>query len=164
MGSAKYVAIDPGKKGGIAIYENEKVTLLPTPLVGKELDLTQIAFLLKGSSHVVIEKATARPGQGVTSTFTFGMGYGALQGICLALGVPISIVTPQAWKGVVLAGTQKDKDAAIAYCAKAFPSVSLLPTPKSRTPSDGMADALCILEWGRRKLWFYSLAATGEVE
>ena len=57
-----------------------------------------------------------------------------------------------AWKKTVLAGTAKDKDAAIEYCRRAFPQVSLLPGPRCRKPHDGMADALCLLEYGRRVL------------
>ncbi len=70
------------------------------------------------------------PGQGVSSTFKFGQGYGSILGIAAALSIPTELVTPQAWKKVVLAGTAKDKDAAVGYCRRAFPNVSLLPGPR----------------------------------
>jgi hypothetical protein len=43
----------------------------------------------------------------------------------------------------VLAGTTKDKDAAIAYCRRAFPDVALV-LPRCRVPHDGIADAVWV--------------------
>jgi len=86
------------------------------------------------------------PFQGVASTFTFGRGFGGVLGAIKALGLPM----PQAWQKAILAGTPGDKPAAIQYATSRFPSASLLATARSRTPSDGIADALCLAEWGRR--------------
>ena len=47
---------------------------------------------------VVVEKVNAMPGQGVTSMFNFGQTFGAIKGICAALGLPIFFVTPSKWK------------------------------------------------------------------
>jgi hypothetical protein len=41
------------------------------------------------------------------------------------------------------------KDAAIAYCRRAFPDVPLV-MPRCRNPHDGIADSLCILQYGLR--------------
>ena len=121
------------------------------PLAGKELDLPTLAAIIRSAAPelAVIEKVHSMPGQGVSSTFSFGTGYGQLQGLLAGLGIPFELVTPQAWKKVVLAGTAKDKDAAIAYCRRAFPEVPLI-MPRCRTPHDGIADALCLLQFGVR--------------
>ncbi len=147
-------AIDPGLSGGLAILKDGEVTARPMPLGGKDLDLVLISQWLKDSSPglVIVEKVHSMPGQGVASMFKFGQGYGAILGIAAALTIPTELVTPQAWKKVVLAGSAKDKDAAIDYCRRAFPQVSLLPVPRCRKPHDGLADALCLLEYGRRVL------------
>jgi len=156
-----YIAFDPGLKGGIAVAamcandEPWDTYAEAMPIAGKEIDCEAIAKTLTilkeyGNVIAIIEKVGAMPGQGVTSMFTFGKGYGTLIGICGGLGVRVELVTPQAWKKVVLAGTAKDKDAAIAYCRRAFPDISLLRTSSCKTPSDGIADALCILEYGKR--------------
>jgi hypothetical protein len=79
------------------------------------------------------------PGQGVASSFTFGTGYRQIQGLLAGRGIPFELVTPQAWKKLVLAGTTKDKDAAIAYCRRAFPDVALV-LPRCRVSHDGIAD------------------------
>jgi crossover junction endodeoxyribonuclease RuvC len=145
------IAIDPGLSGGIAIRYQGKLTAQLLPLAGKTLDLAELANIIRQArpTLAIVEKVHAMPGQGVTSMFTFGMGYGAIQGILATLKIPYELVTPQRWKGVVLAGTTKDKNAAIAYCRRAFPNVSLVP-PRCRKPHDGIADALCLLEYGRR--------------
>lgn len=145
-------AIDPGLSGAVAILWNDQVQAKPLPIAGKDLDLTTLSQWLKAASPglLVVEKVHSMPGQGVASMFKFGQGFGAILGIAAALGIPTELVTPQAWKKTILAGTDKSKDAAIAYCRRVFPQVSLLPGPRCRKPHDGLADALCLLEYGRR--------------
>ena len=154
--------IDPGKTGGIALVDtliSGSEQACPMPITGKEIDGHTIAGLLANADLVVLEKVASRPGQGVASMFKFGMVYGIIQGICLGGAIPYELVTPQHWKKVVLAGTTKDKDAAIAYCTRRFPHVSLLATERSRNPHDGMADALCLMEFGRRLFAVEAMAA-----
>jgi crossover junction endodeoxyribonuclease RuvC len=145
------IALDPGQKGGIAIQQHGITAAYPMPLAGKVLDLPTLAQMVRSASPdiAVIEKVGSMPGQGVASTFTFGNGYGQLQGLLAGLGIPFELVTPQAWKKLILAGTTKDKDAAIAYCRRAFPDVPLV-MPKCRVPHDGIADSLCLLQYGIR--------------
>ena len=45
-----------------------------------------------------MEQVNAMPGQGVTSMFNFGQTFGAIKGICAALGLPIYFVRPAKWK------------------------------------------------------------------
>jgi crossover junction endodeoxyribonuclease RuvC len=145
------ISFDPGQKGGIAIHHQGNTTAHPMPLAGKGLDLASIATMVRSAAPdiAVIEKVGSMPGQGVSSTFTFGTGYGQLQGLLAGMGIPYELVTPQAWKKLILAGTPRDKDAAIAYCRRAFPEVPLV-MPKCRNAHDGMADALCLMQYGIR--------------
>tara|TARA_B100000700_G_scaffold189815_1_gene209193 strand:- start:54660 stop:55127 length:468 start_codon:yes stop_codon:yes gene_type:complete len=146
------VGIDPGQTGGIAHLASEgHAGAIPMPLTGKEIDGHAIAATLRELSPqvVIIEKVHAMPKQGVSSTFKFGMGFGLVIGVCEALGIPYRLVTPQAWKKAVLAGTTKDKDAAISFVRRAYPSIDLTPGRK-RVPHDGMADAACLAEYGRQ--------------
>lgn len=148
------IAIDPGLKGGVAtLHPDGTITAEPMPVAGKALDLGAIADHIRtlDPDWLILEKVGSMPGQGVASTFKFGMGYGAIQGVAAGLQVPVELVTPQRWKGRVLHGTAKDKDAAIAFCRRAFPTVPLVP-PRCKKPHDGIADALCLLEYGRREL------------
>lgn len=147
------IAVDPGLKGGIASLTNGSITAQPMPLAGGGLDLGAIAGIIREASPawIIVEKVGAMPGQGVASMFTFGMGYGSILGIAAALGVPVELVAPQRWKSTVLHGTAKDKASAIAFCRRVFPSVPLV-LPRCRNAHDGLADSLCLLEYGRRVL------------
>ena len=147
------VAIDPGLSGAIAWLDGETVGAVPMPLAGKDLDLPAIRDLLSQTAPrlIAIERVASRPGQGVASTFKFGAGWGSLIGLAAGLQIPTELVTPQALKREVRAGTATDKAAAIAHCRRRFPSVSLV-LPRCRNPHDGIADALCLVEYARRKL------------
>jgi crossover junction endodeoxyribonuclease RuvC len=143
-------AIDPGLRGAIAVYYQQQVSAYPLPVIGDEVDLVTLADWIKGwnLSLIAIEKVHSMPNQGVRSMFSFGKHYGGLLGIAAALKIPVRLVQSQQWKKLVLCGTAKDKAAAIAYCRRVFPNVNLV-LPRCRVPHDGMADALCILEWAR---------------
>jgi hypothetical protein len=68
--------------------------------VRAELDLFALRGLLRNHrvQHCIVERATARPGQGVTSMFRFGEAAGAVTGLLVGLGIPHSIVTPRDWQ------------------------------------------------------------------
>jgi len=145
------IGIDPGQTGGIAIIRDGDVTCaLPMPVTEKGLDAKAIRDVIHVADFVIMEKISAMPGQGVTGMFHFGVGYGMIQGIVITLGIPLRLVTPQAWKKEILAGTTKDKSASIDYCMRVYPSVNLIPIGH-RKPHDGIADACCIAEYGYRK-------------
>ena len=107
----KIIGIDPGLSGAIAILENNKIKELfemPVMPEGKknkrQLNSAQLVKLLKDNFDkkeeisVVVEQVNAMPGQGVTSMFNFGQTFGAIKGICAALGLPIFFVRPAKWK------------------------------------------------------------------
>jgi hypothetical protein len=143
------VGIDPGLKGGIAIFNGNKPTAFPMPLLNGNIDAYQLhtTLLYCGKIHLLaIEEAASRPDQGVVSMFSFGKGYGALLATIEILEIPYIIVKPQTWKAAILPNTKKDKAAAIAYCQTKYPDVPI--TQKfARTPSDGMADSICIARY-----------------
>jgi hypothetical protein len=106
--------------------------------------------LLSECLAVVIERPLPRPLEGLNSTLTSGTMFGQLLGLFTAHHIHPCLPLPTQWKDVVLAGTEKDKAAAIAFSRKHFPDLSLLPSSRHRTPHDGMADAVCIAEYARR--------------
>jgi crossover junction endodeoxyribonuclease RuvC len=152
--NAAVIGIDPGLKGGIAIlpvHSMRAARAFPMPLVGdkKNVDWQGVGDLLRPwVGPVYIEKVHAMPKQGVSSTFKFGASFGGLLGVCGALKRPVALVTPQKWKKSVLSAYEdRDKAAAIDYTGSKFPWVSLTPG-RTRTPQDGLADALCIAVYG----------------
>lgn len=143
------MGIDPGLHGGIAIIRDGNVSARPMPVIEGDISGIRIWNMLDRVDLVIMEKVSAMPKQGVTSMFHFGVGYGMIQGLITASKIPLRLVTPQAWKKEILAGTSKDKAAAIEYVTRVFPDVNLIPDGK-RKPQDGIADAVCIAEYGYR--------------
>lgn len=147
------VGIDPGLSGALAMISNAETDAITMPLAGKEVDGNRLAWQLRAwkPDVVFVEKVHSMPKQGVAAMFSFGQSYGTIIGVCTALGLNVQLVTPQAWKKVVLEGTNKDKDAAIAFVRRAYPDVELYATSRSKKPHDGIADAVCIAHYGRLK-------------
>ena len=132
----KIIGIDPGLSGAIAILENNKIKELfemPVMPEGKknkrQLNSAQLVKLLKDNFDkkeeisVVVEQVNAMPGQGVTSMFNFGQTFGAIKGICAALGLPIFFVRPAKWKKHFEL-INSSKDASRTKAIEMFPSIS----------------------------------------
>jgi crossover junction endodeoxyribonuclease RuvC len=146
-----FVGIDPGKSGGIACIDTENGTCYAAPYSDTALiEMCRLAFGKGQNVMCCLEKVGARPGQGVVSMFSFGQSVGYIKGVLEAFGIPYQEITPQKWKGEF--GLNSDKAASAEVCRKLFPEVSLLATPKCKKPHDGMAEALLMAEYARRKL------------
>lgn len=188
MSYVQVVGLDPGLDGGITILGPTGNYTFKMPAVDGSIDASAVATLLRNlldlpRSIVVMEAVHAMPMQGISSAFTFGKGYGTIFGICATIPVRLELVTPQAWKKVVLPGlipaktklpdgataAQKKaaaaahkkagKDAAIGWCRRAYPALNLVPEG-CRVPHDGLADATCIAEFARLKFACSSTSST----
>jgi crossover junction endodeoxyribonuclease RuvC len=126
--------------------------------VGKsrqEYDIQGMSEMLKSLSKdggkVFIERQQARPGQGVSSMFTTGMGYGLWLGICGGLEIPIEVVSPTSWTREMLRGVPGEgKGRNILGAKRLFPSEDLRKSDRARVAHDGICDALLICEYGWR--------------
>ena len=157
------IGIDVGLSGGIAIMRSpDTVDVIHLPATEGSIDISALKHWVNkktmndpyiGGLHVIayMEAIHSMRGQGVVSTCTFCRIAGLLEGFIRTMEIPLKLVTPQAWKKDILAGTAKDKQAAIDYCLRVYPNVKLIATDRSRTYHSGMADALCIAEYGYRK-------------
>lgn len=153
------IGIDPGKKGAIVLYSRDGVGRVEPhkmPVKDGEINLYGIDKIINpvlaiSECFAFIEDVHSMPGQGVASMFSFGYSTGALHGILSYCNIPIYKVSPQRWKKVILQGLGTDKAAAIEYCKREYPEISLIPTG-CRVPSDGICDAICIAEYGWKKL------------
>jgi crossover junction endodeoxyribonuclease RuvC len=101
-----------------------------------------------GPLHIAIEHVGAMPGQGLTSTFRFGMGYGIWLGLVAGLGHPYTLVRPQIWKPKMMGGRGRDKSAARLRAIELFPAMA---DQLARVKDDGRAEALLLCEWLRRE-------------
>lgn len=151
--------IDPGKTGALAItYPDGAVQVWDVPTVklrGKEVPgwmdwqkSWSSAFDFAGVDLVVIEDVAARPGQGVTSMFTFGRSLGFVHAVAAASGASIQFVTPSVWKGK-LGLLNSSKGASREKATALYPrSTGLL----GRVKDDGRAEAILLAHYGRKFL------------
>jgi crossover junction endodeoxyribonuclease RuvC len=106
------LAVDPGLTGAYALLDMRADSLtvadLPSVVVqhGRaakvrtELDLHTLREECWSGhiSHCFMERVSARPGQGTISMFRFGECSGRLYGLIVGLNLPVTFVTPKAWR------------------------------------------------------------------
>ena len=132
----KIIGIDPGFSGAIAVLKDIKVLSLfemPVMAEGKknkrQLNSAQLVNIIKENTNddeeiaVIVEQVNAMPGQGVTSMFNFGQTFGAIKGVCAALGLPIFFVRPSKWKKYFEL-INSSKDASRTKVIEMYPSFS----------------------------------------
>ena len=145
-----YIGIDPGKSGAMAIIRPEgHVRVTPFDAVEYSKAMALLCHEFEDITCCV-EKVGAMPGQGVVSMFNFGHNLGLIEGLLKAYGISYQLVPPQTWKKEF--SLSSDKAKSIEVCQNLFPDVSLLPTERSRKPNDGMAEALLLAEYARRRM------------
>lgn len=143
-----WIGVDPGAKGGWAITDGQTVEVYPWD---DQKFVESMEEAVKISKCVAaVEKVGARPGQGVTSMFSFGQSFGFILGVLTAFGIGYQLVSPMKWKSE-FGLLHTDKRASVYVAKRMFPRVSFMPTGRSRKESDGMSDAALIMEYARRK-------------
>lgn len=146
----RVVGIDPGASGAIVLLEGGK------PVEWIEMPVIKIGFTTRVNAsaladfiaacepaHVYVESVHSMPKQGVASSFNFGHNVGTVMGVIGALGIPHTLVTPQAWKKAAgLIGT--DKDAARARAIQLWPQWRDL---DKKAKGQALADAALIARY-----------------
>ena len=152
--------IDPGKTGALAIlHPDGSVEFFDVPrikLKGKDKPAWSLwarewcmALDLALPEMIVIEDIAARPGQGVTSMFTFGRTLGFVHGLVTATtSCPVHFVTPSVWKAK-LGLLNSDKGASREKCSTLYPSTA---ARLGRVKDDGRAEAALLAHYGRKFL------------
>jgi len=138
------VGIDPGKDGGIAIASTQTIVAYKMPQTERDIfDLLKDEVLPDETPVVFLEKVHSMPGQGVSSSFSFGRGYGFLRGVITALRYPLHEVTPQKWQKALGCLSRGDKNVTKGKAQQLFPQLKI---------THLTADALLIMEYGRRQM------------
>jgi len=136
------LGIDPGATGAIAQVQ-PMVAVFDMPATAHDL-----AALLRtfdaAATMAYVESQHSMPGQGVASTFKFGVGYGTILGVLAALGIAHRLVTPAVWKRGM--GVTADKASARGLAQQLFPEASL-----ARVKDHGRAESLLLAAWGLRQ-------------
>ena len=159
------IGIDPGKDGALVVLDQSGNTVMSylsknefTVRMGKgskrsytEARMAQAIDMIDSAHEVLlvaIEKQWARPKQGVSSTFSSGLGYGLWRGILASHNIRYSEVSPKTWAKEVLKDVSGDGKARSVYVAsQRVPDLDLTPGLK-RKPHDGLADAACLALYG----------------
>jgi hypothetical protein len=158
----KYLlGIDPGIDGALAALDDlgpRFVCPIPTIESGKgrsQYDLQALRSHISKASHVFFEKLQPMPGTfGASANFGLGRAGALIEGVCVGLQVPYTMVHPKTWQKVMLEGTPgaDTKQRSILAAKRLFPAWSLRRTERCKKDDDGIADALLIAEFGRRSL------------
>jgi crossover junction endodeoxyribonuclease RuvC len=151
----RVLGVDPGAAGALAMIDTDLTALvvcdMPSTLIkiGKGHRRQISEFWLADILRVYqpdcawIERVHAMPKQGVTSSFAFGLSYGLARGVLAALGVSVTLVTPQEWKKSFRLGP--DKNEARLVAARLFPENASCFT---RAKDDGRAEAALLALFG----------------
>ena len=97
--------------------------------------------------HAVVERQSARPGQGVSSSFKIGTGLGSLLAVVQIARASLQLVTAGTWKREL--GLSDDKNASCDKARLLFPAA-----PVTLKKLHGRAESLLIAHWAlnRRKM------------
>lgn len=153
-----FVGVDPGAKGGYAIIREEldgEINVLckawdAVEFVADMEELATDSRCIGWNVVAAVEKVGARPGQGVTSMYSFGKSCGYIEGVLAANKIGYQLVPPRVWKKAF--SLNNDKKLSIEVCKRLFPNVDLRATERCRTDSDGKAEALLLAAYARRNL------------
>ena len=163
-----FVGVDPGLTGALVAINSrggvEGQLIMPRqggskgPLDTRAI-LSWLAEMKAGGVGLfgAIERVSTRPGQGAVSTLTSGVNWGRIDALFVALGVRYETPTPQQWKRALGLPKRSGKERAqgkidaVEMASRLFPAMDLMPGRRS-TPHDGLADAVLVAEYARRKL------------
>ena len=141
----RYLTIDPGRNGGIAVLDNDNVKAYKCPeafnLMAELIRKTvNDAYIDNYELVCIMEKVWAFPTDARSFAFKFGMNYGIWIGILEANNLKYELVTPKKWQSDYdLSKVKKDRKNELKTIAKAF-------YPKATLYN---ADAICIAVWAR---------------
>lgn len=149
------IGVDPGKEGSMAIIglKSYPITAVFDERVYRDyLDSVSLRMRngIDAKVHCIVEHVGAMPGQGVTSCFSFGQNFGFILGLLTAFCIPYELVRPAKWKKEF--SCTSDKNTSIEVAKRLFPGVSLKRTERCTKDHDGIAEALLMAEYARRRM------------
>lgn len=155
----RILGCDPGISGALALIDTVEHTLsvidMPTEATTKSRKLVSPAamrdFLIKADPDAIfLEEVGVRPGEGAVGAFSFGRGFGRMEGVAAGALVQVWLARPQEWKRVTSTPADKTRAAARAY--QIFPRCRDLLTGPRGGLKDGRCEAAIIAFYGCLKL------------
>lgn len=153
------LAADPGLTGALAVMKNGKIIAIHDAPIQKKENSNRNEYIVEEMWELVapwqhqqatfiLENVNAMPGQGVTSMFSMGFGFGLWRAMISAARMNCVLVRPIKWKPAVglvgpadktnhNAATQYNKVAAVDLARKRFPEAKaqFLDLRMKRTPA-----------------------------
>jgi hypothetical protein len=147
-------AFDPGSTSGAVSYyfpgHPNQISSEDLPNVAGQVDAATLAARLEQMrpNVVVVERVSAMPRQGVSSTFKFGTAYGIIIGVVAALKIPATFIVPGKWKRGL--GLDADKEKARARALQLWPARSDL---FGRKKDHGRAESALLARYAAETIW-----------
>lgn len=147
------IGIDPGLTGAIARFNGETLVVEDIPIVeatkGTDINYDGLRDIMNlmfaGADHAYIEQVGAMPKQGVSSTFKFGKGFGAVIMAVVFLEIPRTMVSAVKWK--LELGLNADKEKSRKRALELFPKYAHM---FARKKDNGRAEASLLAWFGYR--------------
>lgn len=148
------IGIDPGFTGAVAIFRPSiralsiyDMPVMPNSKGKTEINLYALHDILEredDTRHIaVVEQVAAMRGQGVSSMFRFGQGFGAIQMSLAAHKIEARYITPSKWKSHF--NLSRDKGLSRSIASQRFPEYADM---FKRAKDDGRAEACLIALYG----------------
>lgn len=146
------MGVDSGNSGAVAFFfpsHHDRVSVDDFPLAHGQICGGQLYDRIRQMAPdvAIVELVHAMPGQGVSSTFTFGRAFGTVVGVIQAAGVPLHFVSPRKWKNHF--GLSSDKEASRELALRLFPKTQEHFRLKKH---HGRAEAALIALYGARAI------------
>jgi crossover junction endodeoxyribonuclease RuvC len=150
------LGVDPGACSGayaVLAADGELIEVADLPAIAdgklKWIDapslLSRLIELKAGRPMLaVVERQGARPGQGLSSTFTSATAFGSLLATLQIAGCSIELVSASVWKQQ--SGLSHDKGVSLNRARLLYPHASL-----DRAKDHGRAEALLLARWAQSR-------------
>jgi Holliday junction resolvasome RuvABC endonuclease subunit len=126
------LAIDPGLTGAMAVYYTsapDRVSIYDMPVVDGKVNAAALRDTLRlhRPDMAVIERVGPMPRDGVAQAWRFSAAYATAQAVCALSDIPMTLITPAAWKKAMkVAGGPAGKEQCRALAIRLFPVCSHL--------------------------------------
>ncbi len=137
-----YMGIDPGYSGAIAVVNEIGALVCTQRLSETEHDISNFMMGKQLSVELaILERVSAMPRQGVSSTFKFGTSYGFCRALLVCNRFRFEVATPAVWQRKLGCLSKGDKNVTKSAAQRLFPEERVV---------HATADAMLIAEYARR--------------
>lgn len=167
-----WVGVDPGKSGGIvALTDKGIIGKWTIPLIGDDVDpvgIWEILHNLHDNYHatVILEEVHSLHKMAAKTNFSMGHTLGIILGVIVSLRMRLIRTQPKAWQKEVWITSEIEyqpikpgqkrpsvdtKLTSLKAAHRLFPGEDFRKSARAKVPHDGIIDAVCMAEFGRRK-------------